>query len=87
MKPRLVPVPLLTFEEPLQLKNATAKGIPRSFIWCTEHFAEEAGRAKAEGWDYHELKSGHDTMVTLTKDLAQILLMCVLGEKRGSSRV
>jgi hypothetical protein len=42
MKPRLVPVPLLTFEEPLRLKNVTAKQWARSFIWCTEHFAEEA---------------------------------------------
>jgi pimeloyl-ACP methyl ester carboxylesterase len=87
MKPRLVPVPLLTFEEPLRLKNVTVKPWARSFIRCTEHFASEARRAKAEGWDYHELKSGHDAMITVPKELAQLLLRCVLGEKRGSLRV
>lgn len=34
-----------------------------------------AQRVKSEGsWDYHELKTGHDAMITVPIELAQLLL-------------
>lgn len=36
-----------------------------------ESFAE---RARAEGWRYHEMATGHDAMVTQPRELAEILL-------------
>jgi hypothetical protein len=32
-----------------------------------------AQRAKSAGWDYHELKTGHDAMITFPDKLVQIL--------------
>jgi hypothetical protein len=33
-----------------------------------------AERAKLQaGWDYHELKAGHDAMITVPNELVQVL--------------
>jgi hypothetical protein len=32
-----------------------------------------AQRAKSQGWDYHELKTGHDAMITVPNEVAQLL--------------
>ena len=32
-----------------------------------------AQRAKSAGWDYHELKTGQDAMITVPDKLVQIL--------------
>jgi hypothetical protein len=53
-----------------------AKKIPRSYIYCTEfkdfHFIAQKAKLQL-GWDYHELKTGYDVMVTVPNELVQIL--------------
>jgi len=74
--------PLKTFTQPLALKHPTAPQLPRAFIACTDKadvpaFAplnRAAARARAEGWDYHELPSGHTPMQTMPQQLADLLL-------------
>lgn len=75
--------PLKTFAEPLQLKSKTATALPRTYIFCTEKqemglraqgIIRSAARAKAAGWGYHELTTGHHPMWTMPRELTDILL-------------
>ena len=74
---RLVPQPLKTFEQPL-----TAVGgerLKRVYVYCsspaTGTFDQFAERLREDRkWQYHELKTGHDAMLTASGDVAKILL-------------
>jgi len=76
MKTRLCPMPWHTHDQPVRLTNSEANNIPKSYISCTEYnnFHIMAQRAKSAGWDYHELKTGHDAMITVPVKLVQKLV-------------
>jgi pimeloyl-ACP methyl ester carboxylesterase len=77
---RLVSQPLKSFEQPL-----TAVGgdkLKRTYIYCSspamgafDQFAERLREDRK--WQYHELKTGHDAMVTAPGEVAKILLSLV----------
>jgi pimeloyl-ACP methyl ester carboxylesterase len=74
---RLVPQPLRTFEQPL----AAAGGdkLKRVYLYCSSPamgpFAQFAERLRDDRkWQYHELKTGHDAMLTASGEVAKILL-------------
>jgi len=74
---RLVPMPMKTHEDKIALPEHHASRLPRSYIFCTEGrraFAKMAELARSDNWDYHELPTGHAPMVTLPKELADVLL-------------
>jgi len=77
--------PFAAMQQPLSLNNPAAERIPRTFIYCTqsgwsaEHIAPIAARAKAEGWDYHELAADHMAMVNMPKELTDILFELAEG--------
>jgi len=77
MKERLVAHPLRTIFEPVRLGNAAA-ALPRAFIYCNKPelglFKPFAERAKTQGWQYNELGTGHDAMITQPQQLAALLL-------------
>ncbi len=74
--------PFKTFTQPLTLRSPTASQLPRAFINCTDKadippfapLVRAAARARAEGWAYHELPSGHTPMQTMPQHLADLLL-------------
>ena len=72
---RLSPMPWHTHDQPIRLTNPKTINIPRSYISCIDYdnFHFMAQRAKSAGWDYHELKTGHDAMITVPDKLVQIL--------------
>lgn len=76
IKPRLVPMPLRTHEQAVRLESAEAERLPRSYVRCTGSgtFATVAEGARARGWDYHELQTGHDAMITAPCELARLLV-------------
>ena len=80
VRPRLVPQPLPTFTEPLRLRHPEASPPPRTYVACTESatattFRPFAERARADPtWRYREVATGHDAMVTMPRELAQLLL-------------
>jgi pimeloyl-ACP methyl ester carboxylesterase len=78
MKACLCPMPFLTHQQPIRLLNADAKNLPRSHIRCTHWALTEAlaQHAKAMGWDYHEVPCGHDAMIIMPQELAQVLMVC-----------
>ena len=74
---RLVPQPLKSFEQPL-----TAVGgekLKRAYLYCSspamgafDQFAERLREDRK--WLYHELKTGHEAMVTAPGEVAKFLL-------------
>ncbi len=74
---RLVAQPFRTFEQPVPAV-ASAK-LPRSYIYCSkpamgpfDPFAETLRDDRK--WRFHDVKTGHDAMVTAPGELAKILM-------------
>jgi pimeloyl-ACP methyl ester carboxylesterase len=75
-----VGMPLKTHDQPLILTGAHARVRRRAYIRCThpalDALESSANRARAAGWDFFELRTGHDPMITMPIELAAILLEC-----------
>jgi len=68
------PMPIACFEGRLELGNAAAAALPRTYVHCSAGpFAETAARCRSAGWDVRELAAGHDAMITAPAELAAIL--------------
>ena len=74
MRARLSPMPWHTHDQPIRITNPEAIRLPKSYISCTE-FGESQFKAlrSQAGWDYYELMKGHDAMITVPTELAQVL--------------
>ena len=75
----LTPHPLGTYETPLVLRNPVGNGRPRTYIHCTTPAYRPLERARQwvkrqPGWQWREMATGHDAMVTAPTDLAQMLI-------------
>lgn len=75
---RLTPHPAGTYESPLRLRNPVGNGRPRTYIACTApvYGPLEASRQwvrRQEGWNWQEIATGHDAMVTAPAELARML--------------
>jgi pimeloyl-ACP methyl ester carboxylesterase len=73
----LVPQPFRTFEQPLPA--AGGERLKRTYIYCGKPamgtFDQFAERLRDDRkWTFHELKTGHDAMVTAPGELAKILM-------------
>ena len=70
--------PFATINQSLQFDSSIVQTIPRTYIRCTEgspNFVKTAARLKADNdWQYIEIESGHDAMVTAPQELAGMLL-------------
>ncbi len=84
----VTPQPLKTFEQPLHLKNpAIVEAIPRTHIDCTGSgfffllmrriLAPKALPPTEAGWCLRQLPTGHDAMITMPRELADLLLEVV----------
>ena len=77
---KLGPQPRQPHEQPVRLSNPAGAVLPRTFVYCADKgpgdpFAAMAQRAReGAGWGYRELPTGHDVMVTMPRELAQLLL-------------
>jgi pimeloyl-ACP methyl ester carboxylesterase len=79
---RIRPQPAATFTEPLHLSGAV-DSLQRAFIRClNDDWTESVGgdlvvagaeRAKAEGWLYREVKTGHDPHILAPEETAALL--------------
>ena len=80
MVARLGPQPFKTFIEPVQRTNPAAALLPRTYIRCllspTPAFDRRAAIAQeaGSGWRYRGLATGHDAMVTMPRELTDLLL-------------
>ncbi|MPZ56102.1 MAG: alpha/beta fold hydrolase [Rhizobiales bacterium] len=76
---RLTPHPFATYSLPLVLKNPIANGVPATYIRCVApaypNTAKSAEYAHSRAdWQYLEIRTGHDAMVTAPAGLAEMLL-------------
>jgi len=68
-----------TFAQPIHFTGNGGAGLPRTFVHCTNpptgSFDQFAARVRGDpGWKFHELKTGHDCMITDPKGVIRILL-------------
>jgi pimeloyl-ACP methyl ester carboxylesterase len=74
---RLVPQPLKSFEQPLAAVGG--EKLKRAYLYCSSPamgaFDQFADRLREDRkWLYHEIKTGHDAMVTAPGEVAKFLL-------------
>lgn len=77
VRPRLTPQPLRTYFDRLELANAPSNGLPTTYIACTASlFAKTATsrqRARELGWAWMSIATGHEAMLPLPDELADML--------------
>jgi len=76
---RVVRQPFSTFNEPVRLTAPAGAGLPRAYIACVEPASGSFGQFAAKlrndpGWQFKELRTGHNAMVTAPQALATALL-------------
>lgn len=77
---KLGPQPRQPHEQAVRLANPAGAVLPRTFVYCADKgpgdpFAAMAQRAReGAGWGYRELSTGHDAMITMQRELVQLLL-------------
>lgn len=77
---RMTSQPLATYTEPVATGDARSKALHQVYIYCRSAlasasiFAPFAAKARARGWDVHELAAGHVPMLTAPRELADLLL-------------
>ena len=80
VKNRLTPHPLKTWLDPIRLERSGSSGWPRTYIHCIApvldrtsfpFIAEQV--SKDSSWNYRELQTGHDAMVTAPRAVVAIL--------------
>lgn len=84
VKPKLVPQPIKTFEEPVRLTNPIATSLPRTFIYLKkpamgtfDSFAKMTKSSK--DWKYYEMDTGHDAMILEPLNLSKLLIEIAEG--------
>jgi pimeloyl-ACP methyl ester carboxylesterase len=75
----LVSQPIHTFEQAVQAGNGDR--LKRTYIYCSKHalgpFHQFVRLKDDRTWRFHEVKTGHDAMVTAPGEIAKILLGAV----------
>jgi hypothetical protein len=68
-------MPWHTHDQPLRITNWEAEKIPKSYIACTDFgdFMINRTKTQRKDIDYHELRMGHDVMITAPNELAVLL--------------
>jgi pimeloyl-ACP methyl ester carboxylesterase len=80
---RITPHPVNSQVQPIGLQNGGAKGLPCTYILCAESSGRIAFMATADiikddpDWQYRELPTGHDAMVTMPDETAELLMEIV----------
>ena len=86
VRARLCDFSLRCFEEPVRLGQNRKSNIPAVFVSCVAaryparpFFEPFAKKARASGWQVHELDTGHDCHVESPGEVANILLSAAAG--------
>jgi pimeloyl-ACP methyl ester carboxylesterase len=79
---RTTPQPYATISQPLRLENGGNGHLPHIYVYCSDppigSFDQFAVRFRHDpAWRFHELKTGHDCMITDPEAVARIVLDAV----------
>lgn len=75
--PKLVPQPVETFRQPIRMQRPATPAAASTYILCNqfEGFVGFAERVQHQpGWRCRELPTGHNAMITMPRELADLLL-------------
>jgi pimeloyl-ACP methyl ester carboxylesterase len=81
--PRATDQPYSTLTQKIRVASPEAAALPHSYVLCTERpsgwpfgpvLAMCAARARAGGWSYHELPTGHALWRTAPDEVAKLLI-------------
>lgn len=75
---RMTPHPWGTFDDPMRLRAPVGNGLPCAYVACTEPLYAPLDSVRRwargrPGWTWHEMRAGHDAMVTAPEALAHLL--------------
>jgi hypothetical protein len=79
IKPREVRHPYRTMSQPIKISNAAALAkIAKTFVYCssppTGSFDQFAAKYRHDPtWTFFELKTGHDAMILMPEQVAELL--------------
>ena len=81
LRRQLTPLPLNCYQVPIHLKHPLGNGVKKTYIACTNPVYEPAVRThdwvKSQSeWQYLELSTSHDAMITDPQGLAEMLTAC-----------
>jgi pimeloyl-ACP methyl ester carboxylesterase len=81
---RLTAMPVKCWTDPISLTNPARERLPRTQVVCTlgrspESLERVRARAAANGGEYREIPTGHDLMLTMPEETAEILLAALNG--------
>ena len=76
---KVTPHPYQTYFDKLILDHPVSNGLPATYIACTQPLHKNTAHsrevAKAmDGWEYKEIATGHDAMLTRPDELVALLL-------------
>lgn len=76
---RMTPHPFGTFTTPLNLCNQPGNGLPCTYVACIDPYYEALDSSRRwaknrKGWEWREIATGHDAMVTAPEQVAKLLL-------------
>jgi pimeloyl-ACP methyl ester carboxylesterase len=77
--PRVVKQPFATFDQPIRLTLPAASNLPHTYIACTNSPSSTVGQFAEvvrddPSWNFYELSTGHQAMMSAPLELSQILL-------------
>ena len=73
MEPRLTSLPIGVMYTKVRFNNPPALGIPRTFIATRGRGEEKKKKVEERGFQYREIETGHDAMITAPDELTEIL--------------
>jgi len=80
LRRRLTPQPVKTWTDPLQIFRGGSEGLPRTYVFCNHAPVGSPLRLNAErmradpSWMFRELACGHDAMIALPRETADLLM-------------
>jgi len=78
----LRPHPVKTFTDRLALTNPDVRQLPHAYIACIDQddsFMYMRERIVARGWEWLEIATGHDAMITAPRELTEMLVRLARG--------
>lgn len=86
---RLTPHPLKTWLDPVNLRANGAGAFGRTYVHCTAPVLAQSGFpgiakrvSQDPAWNYRELATGHDAMVTAPQEVASLILEAMRSNQR-----
>jgi pimeloyl-ACP methyl ester carboxylesterase len=88
LRSHLTPQPESLYDSPLSITGPVGNGLPCTYVACTAPVLSAVAGSQAwarqqKHWNWHEMPTGHDAMVTAPDELAALLVRIGRGTGQG----